>query len=174
MAVGTKRLIIVCGLPFSGKTTFVEPLPDPKTIISRDQIIPAIFADLDRMNQIRIAAAKIDQPVSRLYETLAQNAFNDALTIEYCREVSRQIRSATTDTIVVDGLHLQPLSRSFQFDFPDYTIEQVVIDTPADVCIARLNEAINLGNLTGFRASVTPDLIRRLAEVSDFTSPSSL
>lgn len=165
----TKRLIIiVCGLPFAGKTTFVSSLPDPKTVIVRDDLLLAIYADSDRMKEIRLAASTIDQPVSRLYKNAAENAFNDALTIEYCREVSRQIRLANTETIIVDGTHLQPLSRSFRFDFPDYTVEQVVIDTPADVCIARLNEALELGNLTGFRKTITADLIRRLAEVGEY------
>ena len=174
-----RELIVLCGLPFSGKTTYARAREaEGARVISRDAIVEELLRDHTLRERLRAEAATIADPISKLYDSRIENAFNDLLTREYVRHVGEMIRRIDTTParspstavegekpevreVIVDGMHLQPLSRSFVAEFPDRHRVALVFPTPVDTCIQRFATEPQ----SGFRATLTPGTIRRLALV---------
>lgn len=162
-----RKISVLCGLPFSGKTTYAEAHRDRDTmIISRDEMITRILADAALRQQVNEEARMIVSPVSRLYSTHEDNARNDALTKYYVERVEQEIRQATAAHVIVDGTHLQPLSRSFVGRFPDRETVAVVCSTPLQVCLERYHAL--QAHLVGVRSTVTPDLLSAMSRVFEW------
>lgn len=130
-------------------------------MIERDKFLEEIQRDPEAREEIRREADTIAHPISRLFPSREANASNDALTHEYCRRVADQIRSSNRDVIIVDGTHLQPLSRAFIRDSKDVKKIAIVFPPDPETSIARLHEE---PPTNGIRKTVTPGLIRRMAE----------
>ena len=141
-----KELYVLCGLPFSGKTTFARSIPHAE-IISRDAIMEQILASVELMRNAKNRAGEIINPVSRLYQTKEQNALNDAITELYTTEVQTRLQKSTSGVVIVDGLHLQPLSRAFIHSLPSTQKIAVIFTTPLEICIERFNQSFNNKNL---------------------------
>lgn len=147
MAVPTKEILVLVGLPFSGKTTYSKTLANGDTeIISRDHILEEINAD----ESLRISLAEYAKQIGK--------SWNDVVTEEYVRQVKQKIEQSTARTLVIDGTHLGVASRSFVASFPEYHPTAVVFSPSPEICLQRLAQA----NLSGIRSTVTPDLITNL------------
>jgi predicted kinase len=163
MPAVTKTIYVLIGLPFAGKTTVAASLATHDALlIERDRFLEAVQREPETVNRLRMEAAAIAEPISRFDQTIKENAYNDCLTREYVRRVTSLIQNSKAQRVVVDGTHLQPLSRSFIAAFPNAKRIAVLIQTPVEACIARLQSS---PVPTGIRASVTPELIRRLSHV---------
>ncbi len=93
MVADTKLLFILVGLPFSGKTTWAEKYSsDSKEIISRDEILNSINRDTALRQYLFLEAKKIVEPVSQIYLSKEQNAWNDAVTNEYVKQVKKKFK----------------------------------------------------------------------------------
>lgn len=168
----TKTLIVLSGLPYSGKSTIAAQLKERGgVVLARDAIVEALLADPVKQMVAKNLAEQITNPVSKYYtqengvtNPVQANALNDAQTVLYVNEMIELIRSSPADTIICDGTHLQKLSRAFIQQFPDYRKIAIAVKTTPEVCIDRLTEAPS----TGFRATVTPAMIRRLAEIAEW------
>ncbi len=162
MAAATKKVIVLCGLPFSGKTTYVKQFLDEDTLlVERDRILETLNADKHLVEDIKERAKLVEHPTSTLFPTTYDNACNDLLTMAYTEHVAELIKNTTKATIIVDGTHLQPLSRSFIKNIGSVQARAVVMDTSATVCIERLQQGIH----SGLRSTVTPSLITKMAAV---------
>jgi uridine kinase len=162
----TKTLIVLSGLPYSGKTTIAAALKAERggVVFSRDEMIEAMLKDPVKQMIAKNLAGQIVEPVSRARETKKLNAMNDALTVLYVNEMVERIQASEADTIFCDGTHLQKLSRAFIQQFPDYRKIAIAVKTPADVCIERLAKFPS----TGLRGTVTPAMIKKLEEVAEW------
>lgn len=160
--VATRVLYVLSGLPFSGKTTVAKTLlTNNALLIERDRFLEDIKSEPTTLAALSIKARAITEPVSRLGTTREANAFNDVLTAEYCDRVANAIRGSVAEVIIVDGTHLQRLSRLFICLFPKFHTVAMVVETPPEVCVARLR----VTPTSGVRSSVTPDMIQRMATV---------
>ncbi len=163
MGAATKTLYVLSGLPFSGKTTIAKKLMEENDalLIERDRFLESI--NTERVSRARIAerAALISEPVSKLGKTKQENAWNDALTLEYVGRVREAIAQTDKGIVVVDGTHLQPSSRSFIKDLTGWQKIAIQVRTDPETCIKRFLGA----KTSGIRSTITPDLIRRMAEV---------
>ncbi len=159
----TKTIYVLIGLPFAGKTTAVQSLVTPDTLlIERDRYLEDVSRDPVLVAKLKQQALRIAKPISRLAKTHEQNAYNDALTLEYLRRVTLSIQQSPKSRIVVDGTHLQRLSRSFIQSFQDCKCIAVWIDTSPESCIERLRCATQL---SGVRKTVTATMIQEMAHV---------
>ncbi len=165
MATATKQIYVLCGLPFSGKTTYVQELKQSLKgnclIIERDAFLEQINREEETRERLRLMAKSILRPVSRLASMLEANAFNDALTQEYVQRVQRQIRDTEAAHIIIDGTHLQPLSRAFFDPHIEAKYVAIVLERDPTLCIARWE----MTAVVGVRRTITAELIRRMAEV---------
>ncbi len=165
MVVDTKLLFVLVGLPFSGKTTWAEKYSsDSKEIISRDEILNSINRDTALRQYLFLEAKKIIEPVSKIYLTKEQNAWNDAVTSEYVKQITEKIRNSISDVVIVDGTHLSLESRKFIAE--DYGRKKiaVVFETLKEVCIERWKNGI----VTGVRSTITEDLIQKMDNLRIF------
>jgi predicted kinase len=158
----TKTLIVLSGLPYSGKSTIAAQLGG--IVLSRDEIVEALLADPVKQMIAKNLAEQISEPVSKARETKEANAMNDALTVLYVNEMVERIQASTSETIICDGTHLQRLSRAFIQQLPEYKKIAIVLKTSPEVCIDRLSKS----TATGLRATVTPEMIQKLAEVTEW------
>ncbi|MCC6563668.1 AAA family ATPase [Candidatus Uhrbacteria bacterium] len=163
MALATKTLYVLSGLPFSGKTTVAKKLMEENDalLIERDRFLESI--NTEQVSRARIAehAARITEPVSKLGKTKQENAWNDALTLEYVGRVREAIKHTDKPVVIVDGTHLQPLSRSFIRGLDGWRKIAIPVPTDAETCITRFLGA----KTSGIRLTITPELIRNLAQV---------
>ncbi len=157
-----ERLTVLCGLPFSGKSTYASAHAGPGVLVlSRDEIIQGLMAEPKNRARCQVRASAIERPVSTYYPDRAQNAFNDAITELYVEEIARLLRTAKESEVIVDGTHLQPASRAFVRAFPDARRTAVVFPVDPETSVARL-----LANKPqGFRGTVTDDMIWRMGDV---------
>jgi len=159
MAVPTKLLFVLIGLPFSGKSTWAEQYAsDSKNIISRDEILNAINRDTGLRQYLFLEAKKIKQPVSKIYMSDEQNAWNDVVTTEYVKQVQEKIRKSLGFIVIVDGTHLSKESREFAKEIYGRKKIAVVFQTPKEKCIERWNQAPTFG----VRSTVNPELIEKM------------
>lgn len=163
MASATKTVYVLVGLPLAGKTTYTKQLArlGECLVIERDAYLENINRDPVTLEKLEQQAQAITVPVSRLHADVRRNAFNDAVTLEYVRRVIAAIKSSPASIIIVDGTHLQALSRSFVGQINDARKIAVVFTPDPELCIERLGGEV----LVGVRTTVTPELIRRMAEV---------
>lgn len=159
VAVPTKKLFVLIGLPFSGKTTWArEFVGDSVAIISRDVILENMQKDVSMRTRLLIEAQNILVPESHMFDSREKNAWNDVGTREYIRHVSEKICASGEDVVIVDGTHLSKDSRKFvAMDFGRKKIA-LVIGTSKDVCIDRWRHA----RTSGIRSSITEDLIQKM------------
>jgi len=162
MTTSTKILIVLSGLPYSGKSKIAAQLGG--LVLSRDEIVESLLADPVKQMIAKNLAEQIVEPVSKARETKEANAMNDALTVLYVNEIVELIHSSGAEMIICDGTHLQKLSRAFIQQFPEYRRVAIAVKTPPDVCVDRLAKSPP----TGFRATVTPEMIRKLDEVTEW------
>jgi predicted kinase len=163
MVAATKSITILIGLPYSGKTTIAKSLLNDDTLlIERDAYLEDVRRDPVLVQQLIEEATRIAQPISRMMPTREANAYNDALTLEYVRRVTKAIQETEKSHVIVDGTHLQPLSRSFIKAFPDARKIAIVMRTDPEDCIQRLQRA---PMEIGVRSTVTPELIRKMSDV---------
>ncbi len=156
-----KQVFVLCGLPFAGKTTTAKSLyKDGALLIERDAFLEQINREPETRARLKREAIGITDPISKLSKTVGENAFNDVLTMEYCRRVSEEILHTDALTIIVDGTHLQPLSRSFISQLKNVESTAIVINTPLEICLERLKNS----SLSGIRATLTPEMISHMAE----------
>lgn len=157
---------MLSGLPYSGKSTIAAALKSERggVVLSRDEIVEAMLKDPVKQMIAKNLAEQIAEPVSRARETKEANAMNDALTVLYVNEMVERIKVSDANTIICDGTHLQKLSRAFIQQLPEYRKIAIAVKTPADVCIERLSKSPS----SGFRATVTPEMIRKLDEVAEW------
>ncbi|MEK7105571.1 MAG: AAA family ATPase [Patescibacteria group bacterium] len=166
MTSATKRLIVLCGLPFSGKTSYTKTLSQPFLLIARDAYLHDINQDPVLLQRLRQEASELKaQLKSTLFATQEENAFNDLVTKEYVHRVENVIFSSSDDVVVVDGTHLQRLSRSFIRAFPDREKVAVVIDTPLEECVRRFRNTNSADQFSGLRSSLTEQKLRDLARI---------
>lgn len=163
MESATKRIYVLVGLPFSGKSTYCKQLaPQGECLlIERDTFLEEINNDPETLVRLNEEAMSIEDPVSRMSTDMHRNAFNDALTLEYCRRVVQAITQSSAPTVIVDGTHLQRLSRSFVRELRDAHMTAVVFPTDTALSIKRLQ----ITTLNGVRATVTPEMIQRMSEI---------
>lgn len=161
MVTATKTIYVLCGLPYAGKTTIVKKLFPEALLIERDAFLGDINREPETQRRLEEMANKITTPISTLSDIPRKNALNDVLSEEYCKRVTQAIQSSSATTIVVDGTHLQPLSRAFVRNFLEEKKIAIVLERNPDVCIERYLQ----GQRTGIRQTITPALIRRMAEV---------
>lgn len=159
----TKTVYVLVGLPFAGKTTYTKQLAQSGEclVIERDAFLEDINRDSVTREKLAQQAQTITAPISRLHDDVGRNAFNDAVTLEYVRRVTLAIDNSTASTIIVDGTHLQALSRSFVKQINNAHKIAVVFAPNPELSIERLSGE----ELVGVRKTVTPVLIRRMAEV---------
>ena len=134
------KLYVLCGLPFSGKTTFARSVPHAE-ILSRDTLMEQILASTEAMAAAKQRALEITHPVSQLYSDKSQNAFNDALTELYTKEVVKRLATSQSETAIVDGMHLQPLSRAFVHSVSAKEKIAVIFTTPLEICLQRFHQS---------------------------------
>lgn len=159
VAAPTKKLFVLIGLPFSGKTTWArEFVGDSVAIISRDVILENMQKDVSMRTRLLIEAQNILVPESHMFDSREKNAWNDVGTREYIRQVSEKICASGEDVVVVDGTHLTKASRKFvAMDFGRKKVA-LLIGTSKDVCIDRWRYA----RTSGIRSSITEDLIQKM------------
>lgn len=157
--VPTKKLFVLVGLPFSGKTTWVrEFVADFVTIISRDEILEQINKDVALRARLFIEAQSIIQPESKIFDEKEKNAWNDVVTKEYVRQVIQKVQKSESEVVIVDGTHLSSASRKFVAgDFGRMKIA-VQISTSKDLCIDRWRQT----HTSGIRSSITEELIQKM------------
>lgn len=155
----TKKLFVLVGLPFSGKTTWArEFVGDSATIISRDEILEHINKDVALRARLFVQSQSIVRPESKIFDEKEKNAWNDVVTKEYVVQVIQKIQKCESDVVIVDGTHLSKASRKFvATDFGRRKIA-VQISTPKDLCIGRWRQA----TLIGIRSSITEELIQKM------------
>ncbi len=169
VAVPTKKLFVLIGLPFSGKTTWArEFLGDSVTIISRDEILENMQKDLSIRMRLLVEAQKILVPESQMFESKEKNTWNDVGTREYIRQVQEKIRSSEENVVIVDGTHLSITSRKFvAIDFGRRKIA-VQISTSKDLCLDRWRQT----HTSGIRSSITEELIQKMDALREDPSKS--
>lgn len=160
----SRTLYVLCGLPFSGKTTYAGELlrHNAGLLIERDAFLETINHEPETLECLQEEARQVKRPISQLALDQGQNAFNDVLTREYGQRVKRAIQASSATTIVVDGTHLQPLSRAFVKDLQDWRAVAVIVDTDVEECVRRFEQA---HVIHGVRSTITSDLIRNMARV---------
>ncbi len=159
MDVPTKRLFVLIGLPFSGKTTWAQKfIGNSVTIISRDEILEHINTDVALRARLFVEAQNIIVPESKIFNSREKNSWNDVVTFEYVRQVTLDILKNKSDVVIVDGTHLSHASRKFcSNDFGRKKIA-VLFDTKKVVCIDRWKKA----SVSGIRSSITEELINKM------------
>jgi len=167
--VPTKKLFVLVGLPFSGKTTWArEFVADSVTIISRDEILEQINKDVVLRARLFIEVQSIIQPESKIFFEKEKNAWNDVVTKEYVRQVIQKVQKSESEVVIVDGTHLSSASRKFvEMDFGRTKIA-VQISTSKDLCIERWRQAI----VTGIRSTITEELIQTMDRLREDPSKS--
>ena len=110
MNVSPKTLILMVGLPRSGKSTWAKQQGLP--IVSRDAVRLALHGE-------RFLAAA-EPMVSAIEETMIKALFR-----------------AGHNTIIIDECHINAKRRCRWVGFDGAHVECVVINTPRDVCIER-------------------------------------
>ncbi len=163
MRPATKTLYVLVGLPFSGKTTIATQLmkDHDALLIERDRFLESLKGDPVTRARVSMRSRSIDHPVSRLGKTQEENAVNDALTLEYVSRVREAISRTDKPVVILDGTHLQPLSRSFVHGLDGWRRIAIAVGTDVGTCVRRFTSA----NTEGIRSTITPDLIRRMADV---------
>jgi uridine kinase len=162
METATRTIYVLSGLPFSGKTTIAKSLlVDGGLLIERDRFLEEINREPETIARLQQEALMLHEPVSRLAASKLANAFNDALTREYVKRVSSTIQISSAKLIVVDGTHLQPLSRQFIRQINDTVCIALIVDRPFSLCIDRWRSSVT----QGVRSTITEDLIRRMQTV---------
>lgn len=163
MAPATKTLYVLSGLPFSGKTTIAKKLMEENDalLIERDRFLESINTEPVSRSRVALHASRIIEPVSKLGKTKQENAWNDALTLEYVGRVRELIKQTDKAVVVVDGTHLQPLSRGFIRGLDGWRKIALPVPTDAETCVTRFMGA----KTSGIRSTITPELIRSLAQV---------
>ncbi len=169
VVVPIKKLFVLSGLPFSGKTTWArEFVGDSVAIISRDEILEDIQKDVFLQARLLVEAKKILLPESHMFESREKNAWNDVGTREYVRQVTVKILESKDDVVIVDGTHLSRAARAFiATDFGRRKIA-VQISTSKDLCIERWRQAI----VTGIRSTITEELIQTMDALREDPSKS--
>ncbi|TAK05684.1 hypothetical protein EPO33_00870 [Patescibacteria group bacterium] len=159
----TRTIYVLVGLPFSGKTTLAAQLvrENDAYLIERDRFLEDLRHDPQTRARVAEEAQSVGQPISRLASIREENARNDVLTRIYVERVRDMILATEKPVVIVDGTHLQALSRSFIRELPGWRTVAVVLPTDAEECIRRLTSSVP----TGIRSAITPDLIRRMAAV---------
>ena len=163
MSSATKTLYVLCGLPFSGKTTIATKLMNENDalLIERDRFLEGMKQEPITRARIALQARRIASPVSKLGKTIQENAMNDAITLEYVGRIREALKKTDKNVVIVDGTHLQPLSRSFVEGLEGWTKIALVVQTDAETCVTRFLAA----KTTGIRSTITPELIRNMAKV---------
>lgn len=163
MVAVTKTLYVLVGLPFSGKTTYAKQLAQAGEclVIERDRFLEDMKQEPTTLERLHRDAVLITRPTSRLTHDQEKNAFNDALTLEYVQRIVEVLHSTSATTVIIDGTHLQALSRSFVRQLPDWCSIGLVFKPDLDISLERLKTT----ELEGVRKTVTPELIGRMAEV---------
>lgn len=157
-----REVIVMCGLPFSGKTTLARQLMhDDALLLERDRFLEDVRESETTRGMLMMVAKNVKQPVTTYFATKEQNAWNDALTSLYVTRLSDALPKQTEGRVIVDGTHLQPLSRRFIADLDGWTKIAVVFSPDVKTSVARLAEA--QAALSGVRATVTPQMIERMS-----------
>ena len=117
------KLILMVGVPASGKSTYIETHATPKDkVISRDNI---------RFDMV---------PDGSPYFEKEKEVFN-----EYVRQAQEAIDAGTYNRIFLDATHLNEKSRNKildRLDLKNITLEAVYFNLPAKVVSARNNKRI--------------------------------
>lgn len=159
MPAHTKLLFVLVGLPFSGKTTWANNYSSSsKQIISRDEILNTINRDTALRQYLFLEAKKIAEPVSQIYMSKEQNAWNDVVTAQYIKQVQEKIRLSPADVVIVDGTHLGVESRKFILQDDGRKKIAAVFTTPKEICIERWKN----GTVAGVRSTITEELIEKM------------
>ncbi len=161
MGIATKTVYVLCGLPYAGKTTLAKRLFPEAFLIERDAFLEEINRDIEIQRCLEERAKQINRPISNLSDSDWKNALNDAISEEYCKRVTQTIQSSSATTIVVDGTHLQPLSRAFVRTIPLAKTIAIVLASDPEVCIQRYAQ----DQRVGVRQTITPKLIKRMVKV---------
>jgi len=163
MPAATKTLYVLIGLPFSGKTTIATKLMNENDalLIERDRFLESIQNDIVTQARVAIRSRSITEPVSAIYDSKQKNIMNDALTMEYADRVREAVSKTDKRVVIVDGTHLQPLSRSFIRGLSDWHKIALFVRTDAQTCINRFQAA----KTSGIRSTITPELIKKMAEI---------
>lgn len=159
VVVPIKKLFVLIGLPFSGKTTWAQEFAgDSVSIIFRDKILEDMQKDVSTRMRLLIEAQKILVPESQMFDSKEKNTWNDVGTREYVRQVQEKICSSEENVVIVDGTHLSTASRKFVTRDFGRTKIAVQISTPKDFCIERWRQA----RTSGIRSSITEELIQKM------------
>lgn len=164
--VHIKEILVLCGLPCAGKTTWVQNYicnHDGVVLIERDVVIAEMYRDTELLLRVEEQVKTIVTPISKLYSSRDANARNDIFTQEYVTRVSRLIHECSAQVCIVDGLHAQRISREFIRFFENIKRRAVYISTPASVCAARFNNESSIAKKR--RTQLSSRMIFRLAEI---------
>lgn len=142
----TKNLIIMCGIPGAGKSTFIKNhTPEDKIVVSRDAIRFSMVAEDEEYFSKENAVYK-----------------------EFVNQICAGLHNS--DYVIVDATHINEGSRSKlmrslsgHYDPREWKVSALVIDS----CLAKCLEQNELRK--GTRAYVPVSAIRRMA--SQFTMP---
>ena len=171
MGTAIKTVYVLCGLPFAGKTTHAQEIMKDRAsrgertlLIERDAFLESINHESETQTRLREEARLVKKPLSILAPTHEANALNDVLSCEYCVRVKRAIRETSATSIIVDGTHLQPISRAF-FD-PSVDVRYVAIVFPLEP--HRSIERWQKASRVGIRRTITAELIQRMATIFQY------
>lgn len=132
------KLILMIGIPASGKSTYVKTHATPKDkVISRDNI---------RFDMV---------PDGSPYFEKEKEVFN-----EYVRQAQEAIDAGTYNRIFLDATHLNEKSRNKILDrlnLKDVTLEAVYFDLPIETVAARNDKRVG-------RYRVPDETIRQMAD----------
>jgi predicted kinase len=156
-----RELFVLIGVPFSGKTTIAKRLcREGDLLLSRDEILEGLYQDTEVISRMKEDAKQIPFPRSRLFSTGVENAFNDLLTTAYVEIVADLFRKSGAPRVIVDGTHLQALSRSFVAE-ASKSMRCVAfwMNVSVDECVFRFHSS---RELVGIRSTLTEKKIREM------------
>ena len=165
-----REILVLVGLPFSGKTTRAQELMKEapgSLLIERDVFLERVGNSPQLVERLMTEAKEISEPISRLFPSLLENAYNDALSREYVRYVTELIQGSDAPRVIVDGTHLQALSRSFIQNFPEAHRVAMVIPTSVYECVSRF---LCAGSPQGVRRSLTVEKIHNMQRFFELPS----